>query len=224
MLVRTAAGSSPHSRPALRHRVRQAGAARAWSSGSRATISDSATRPGAASDAGLAHPATEPFARQPALCDHVLRSGQQRAHRCAQPLGQAAHHGGDRLGPLRRGHPGGRLGVEEPCAVHVDGDGTGRLDDGAQAVRRPGGTRCGHVRVLDADERDRAAGGARHAWRARRTSSARSMPSPSSSSMNWIPAFMGGGAVLVGHHVLAAARHDGACPESTARAPRSGWP
>ena len=28
------------------------------------------------------------------------------------------------------------------------------------------------------------------AWRARRTSSARSMPSSSSSAMNWIPAFM----------------------------------
>ena len=27
--------------------------------------------------------------------------------------------------------------------------------------------------------------------------------------MNWIPGVQGGGAVLVGHHVLAAARHDG---------------
>ena len=103
----------------------------------------------------LAHPATQTLALQASVDDHFFGSGQQRADRRAQALGQAAHHGGDRRGPLCGAHTRCRLGVEEPGAVQVDGHVTGGRGHGGQLGLRPQGARRRHVRVLDTDQRHR---------------------------------------------------------------------
>ena len=148
-------GVEPAPGPALRHRIGQPGGPRVVLG---QPLDHLAQRHQArcGQHTGLAHATAQPLARQPPLGDHVRLTRQQRPHRGAQSLGQAAHDRRRRRGPRRRRHARRRLGVEEPGPVHVDGD---RSRPPRRAPRRPrrrpGRTRGRHVRVLDADQRDR---------------------------------------------------------------------
>ena len=156
----------------------------------------------------LAHAATQPLALQARLGDHVVGAGQERAHRGAESLGQAAHHGRGRIRPDRGRDPGGRLGVEEAGAVEVDGHVTCRRHHRAESLQRPRGATCRHVGVLDADERDRGLvvggclSGPAHVVGVEHAVAV-------VDGMELHGGIAGGRTVLVGHHVLAPAGHHG---------------
>ena len=203
MLVRTEAGSRPQPASAWPPRRPDAPPG-AWSSGRRPTMSRSATRPGRGEDARLAHAAAEALALQTRRGDDVVRPRQQRSHRGAQPLGQAAHHGGGATGPFATpATPVAASALKSRAPSRWIGTGPAAS---TRAPSRPS-TRCTrrrHVRVLDADERHgrlvvrRRPRGPRP--RRRRAPCRRRRRR----SRNWMPGVLRRGPVLVGHHVLAA--------------------
>ncbi len=122
------------------------------------------------------------------LVDDVGRAGQDRAHRRAEALGETRHDRRDRGREPGRGDTGDDLGVEEPGPVHVDGEASGRGDDGLDGVEAPGDSPRGHVGLLDADDpglgvvvRGRLDG-------PRSMSATAMVPSVSSTGWIWIPA------------------------------------
>ena len=155
-------------------------------------------RPCRAGPAVRAPPARRPGACRPrAACGRAgPRRSRPRRPASSEPTG--AHSPLDRQhmtvvagrGPLGRGDAGGRLGVEEPRPVHVDGHRPGGVDqraaDGPATTGHPTPP-CACSRCRRATPR---AGGARRPGGPSARPPASSMPSPSSSAMNWIPAFM----------------------------------
>ena len=109
-------------------------------------------QPGGGDHAHLAHAAPQPLALAAGVRHHRPRASEQRAHRRAQALGEAAHDRGGGGGMISRRGAGGHLGVEQAGPVEVDRKAQhGEL---AQALDRPRGAVGGHVRVLDAQQAD----------------------------------------------------------------------
>ena len=79
--------------------------------------------------------------------DQILRSGQNRTNRCAQSLGETAHHGIAVLRHLTHiGNAQNSRGVEQPCAVQMHG----------HALFVCGFIDCAHV--IERDDRARGMG------------------------------------------------------------------
>ena len=76
-------------------------------------------QPGGRQQPGLAPAPAQPLALHPGPGD-VLRAGDQhRAHRGAQPLGQAHAHGLEELAVVAQRGAGGHVGIPQPRAVQV---------------------------------------------------------------------------------------------------------
>ena len=207
MFVRTRAGSRPH--PGQRSATASASRlARAWSSGSRSTISVSATSPGAArTPAWRMPPPSRLRARRPSAITSASPASSEPtgAHRPFDRqhmtvVAAAAHSAA--------GTPVAASALNRRAPSMWTRHRAGRIDHRAQARRRPRSTRRRHVRVLDADERHVGLVVRRRVTR----------PSDVVGAQHAVvvveldeldPGVHRGGAVLVGDHVLAPARHHG---------------
>ena len=223
MLVRTAAGSSPQSRPALRHRVGQPG------------------RPCVVLGEALDHLARAPPVparpgRRPGACLRPAACAPAGPRR-SRPPGPASSDPTGAHRPLDRQHmtvvagaaqsaagtPVATSALKSRAPSRWTGTGPGRVGERAQTGHRPGGARRGHVRVLDADERHRRLVVLRRLARPADVAGAQHavvVVEPDELD----PGVHGRRAVLVGDHVLAATRHDGGPRRRAGRGRRSGWP
>ena len=207
MLVRTAAGSSPHVGPALRHRFGQARRPGVVLGQARRPSSRRATRPGAASTPAWRMP---PPSRLRASRAAAITSS---APASSEPTG--AHSPLDRQHMTVVAGGGPRRPPATPVATSAlnsrapsmwTGTRPGGVDHRGQPVHRPGRPRRRHVRVLDADERHRGLM-VRGGLSGPRTSSARACRPRRRRATNCTPALQCRRAVLVGHDVLAPPRH-----------------
>ena len=127
-----------------------------------ATMSVERDQPGGGDHAGLAHAAAQALTLDTGRGDDIGRSGEQRTDRRAEPLGQAAHHGG---GAGRQGggrDAGGHLGVQEAGTVEVDGQAAPRPAAASSSRASSGGARrpaCGCSRRRRSADRGLVVGG-----------------------------------------------------------------
>ena len=146
-------GVEPGVGPALGHRLGQA-AGPAWSSARRSTIALQGHEAGGGDHAGLAHAAAQALALGAGGGDDVGRAGQQRAHRRAQALREAAHHRGDRAAYAAAGTPVATSAWKRRAPSMCTGTPAAASTTASSRSERPGRAVGRHVGVLDADQAD----------------------------------------------------------------------
>ena len=112
---------------------------------------------GSRDDAGLPQRAAEQELERPRSADRSLRSGEDRSERTAEPFREAQRHRVGERAVAGRGDAGGNRGIQQSCAVQVDGQPelVRRVRDRRQLVEGPHTAARAAVRVLEHDDPDR---------------------------------------------------------------------